>query len=158
VHNEFDKEQQEAPGTARRTDQRLDIPNHLSEMSGESQIEFAEWLASQCMGITKSKMRNIYAGIRRIRADLDGRSREGGVSEEGVRELISDLNLMRARVAYLTGRSKGNRDEEEGMKCFKERFEKLVKAVSTEKDLRAMLTIMESVLAYHRYYSEFGGR
>jgi len=126
------------------------IPSRLGEMSGEQQVNFAENLAEKCKGVSASKIRNIYNGILKIRRRFEEKEKSGSLNEGEIRRLISELHLLRAKIAYFTGRSKGK--EKQGLESFKKSYEKMVESVSSEEDLRTIFDIMESIVAFHKYH------
>lgn len=127
------------------------IPLKLRDWSGEEQIRFAEALARECKQVSTSKMRNIYGGVVKTRRKFEEKERSGSLNEKDVHKIISDLHLMRAKVAYFVGRSSGN--EKSSLDLFKRCFEKMVGSVIDEEDLRTIFNVMESIVAYHKYYA-----
>lgn len=142
-------------GMAQRVPQELlsMIPRSLKEMSGEKQVEFAEEVAKKCRNVSKSRMRTIYAWVRKSRLDLqEARRKVDQPSDDQIRPIISDIKLLKAKLAYLAGRGKGNRDERDLNNLY-EILCRVIDAVSDEQDLEAFFSVVESILAYHRYYS-----
>ncbi|MBC7108385.1 MAG: type III-A CRISPR-associated protein Csm2 [Methanomassiliicoccales archaeon] len=143
-------------GTAQRVPQELlsMIPRSLKEMSGEKQVEFAEEVAKRCKDVSKSRMRTIYAWVRKSRLDLQEAKRKADQpTVDQIRPIISDIKLLKAKLAYLAGRGKENRDERDQMNNLYEILCRVIDAVSDEQDLEAFFSVVESILAYHRYYS-----
>ena len=101
-------------------------------------IRFAE-NAAKYMGVkevTTSQIRNIYGEIKRIQMNY---------SEERVAWL-----LLKPKVAYLAARNKKN----EGLKFFKDIFNKAAEFVTNENTYNNFCNLMEALVAYHKVYEK----
>ncbi len=100
-------------------------------------VEYAEQ-AGKFMaenGLTNSKIRSIYGEIKRIQM--------GTFENEK-----SSFFLLKPKVAYALGRDKKN----EGLKLFKNIFDKAASDVSDQKSYHNFCGLIEAILAYHKAY------
>jgi CRISPR-associated protein Csm2 len=114
--------------------------------TGFSQMPMSELVASaEAIGrylsyeIKINKIRRFLDGLRRIE-----------VSKEYDPQVVV---LLRPKLAYAVGKS--DRDEKEFMKRFLEYLDPVLKIISESKDKLLFykgLKLMESIIAYHRYY------
>ncbi len=86
-------------------------------------------------GITTSQLRNIFAKIKPI---------------EYKKENLSDINLLRIKFAYISGRS----DKRE-MKNLCGFLDKLISEVKNQENWNQFKNFFEAIIAYHKY---FGGK
>lgn len=95
--------------------------------------------------LTNSQIRNVYGELKRIQM-------------KGFEKSQSEFLLLRPKVAYAAKR-KSDKDVETGMDLFKNIFDKAYVAVvgvseknQKEKAFKNFCSIMEGLIAYHKYY------
>lgn len=108
---------------------------------------FGEYLTTtseDLKGLTTSQIRKFFGELKRIQAD-----------PEKYRE---DIPLLKAKLAYAVGRDKKNNGKSNSKIIkFYEELEKGINAIrkNETKDLTRFIKLVESIVAYHKY---FGGK
>lgn len=113
----------------------------IQKGANEEMVSFAEQCGKDLVNgnLTNSKIRSIYGEIKRIQGVKDFERSK------------SSFYLLKPKVAYAYGRERNN----EGLKLFKEVFDKASVLVTNDKTYNNFCNLMEAILAYHR---AFGGK
>lgn len=99
---------------------------------------------SDKLALTNSQIRNVYGELKRIQM-------------KGFDKSQSEFLLLKPKVAYAAKR-KSDRETETGMELFKRIFDKAYVAViqvpddEKENAFKNLCSIMEGLIAYHKYY------
>ena len=105
-------------------------------------------LASECDVLTTHQIRTIFSAVSRIRASW---------RKKPDFELVKpELILLKPKLAYQAGRK--DRKEREALEKIKKLLDKAINAVITsqekKKALNNFFALVESIVAYHKYYAE----
>ena len=86
--------------------------------------------------VSTSQLRNVYSNV--IKASS-----------------VNELKLIRPQLAYIAGRKQDRekKDEENNKKTFLAFLDSLIKLVDSEQKRKEFKTFFESVVAYHKFYS-----
>lgn len=90
-------------------------------------------------GLTTSKIRNIYGEIKRIQINGYDKNR-------------TSFLLLRPKVAYTVGRENSKEKNKDGINVFQDIFNKAANCVNDEKTFLNFCSLMEALVAYHKYY------
>lgn len=108
--------------------------------------------------MTTSQIRNIFGEAKRIQAKAsqpDANASELDPSDKLNKKIISDLLLLRPKMAYAEARVV-MKSKESRIKDFRKVMNEANKAVGdSEENLQRFIDFFEAILAYHKFY---GGR
>jgi CRISPR-associated protein Csm2 len=124
------------------------IQNGINDCAIEWAKSFGEYLTSQSdnlKGLTTSQIRKFFGELKRIQADPIKYS--------------ADIPMLKAKLAYAVGRDKDNRGNSKSkIVRFYEELENginWIRESSKIDDFNRLIKIIESIVAYHKFY---GGR
>jgi CRISPR-associated protein Csm2 len=113
---------------------------NLAKLDTEKLVEIAEKVGKETAGkkISTSQIRRFLDGVRRIDTSLKQGNKWDSVKAEVV--------LLRPKLAYAAGRHRN-------LKPFAEFLDVAVKSgCQSEDNFRTLLRLIESIMAYHRFY------
>ncbi len=120
----------------------LDLPEDIGSLDGKEINELAEKMGKEHQG-NKTQVRKIYNDIKKIQVDWNAVEDK----EKEVQNTISELNLVRPKLAYAAARK-------EDIGGLKEAIDELIEKVDDVEDIENFFKLMESFIGYHRYFSE----
>lgn len=126
------------------------LPNDLADLMPEALNEIADEKGKEFIKIKTNQIRNVFANINLIRTNFKIAATFKVQNEKKVfDEIKRDLILLKPKLAYAAGR-------QNVVKPFKEFLFDLINRTVNSKDPKAALenffTMVESVVAYHKYY------
>jgi len=126
--------------------EKLKIMENLDVIKPEEIIEIADKEGKNFTKIKTNQIRNFFAAVLSIKNKVQS------MDKFDFEEIKTDILLLKPKIAYAAGR-KNN------VKPFKEFIDRLVdaltKSTNKEKATQNFFNIIESVVAYHKFY---GGR
>lgn len=114
----------------------------------------AERMAGQLSEVKTHQIRNFYSGITKIRVDW----RKKNLSAQ---ELSNKIILIKPKLAYATARNKKLNGFYNSFKAIVDENVTTLKANSANVDniktiYTNFITLMEAIVAYHKFYEEKG--
>lgn len=127
------------------------LPNDLAELKPEDLNAIADKKGNDFTKIKTNQIRNVFANINAIRTDfkIAITTKDAQDQNEKINKIKRDLVLLKPKLAYAAGR-------QNVVKPFQEfLFELINKTVNSKKlelALENFFIMVESVVAYHKFY------
>ena len=127
------------------------LPNDLAELKPEDLNAIADEKGNDFTKINTNQIRNVFANINAIRKDfkIAITTKDAQDQNEKINKIKRDLVLLKPKLAYAAGR-------QNVVKPFQEfLFELINKTVNSKKlelALENFFIMVESVVAYHKFY------
>jgi CRISPR-associated protein Csm2 len=116
---------------------------NLDEYPIEEIIKDAETTAEDTTKIKTSQIRNFYSAILRIRLDYEK------INKQWNEDIEIQIQMLKPKLAYAAGRQK----EIKRFKIFVEKYiDALLNSKNKTKALDKFFLLIESYVAYHKYY------
>lgn len=96
-------------------------------------------------GLKTNQIRNFYAAITRLRVDFER-------AKKFTDEIESSLVFLKPKLAYAAGRQKAVRDN--FYPFMKQQIDDVLACEDKEKALKNFFSLIEGVVAYHKFYGD----
>jgi CRISPR type III-A-associated protein Csm2 len=135
----------------------------LGRGDGDAMVREAEACAREAGQVTTSQMRNLYAGVIKAKEIYDRTAKGKALKaddpqmKKAIDESIFELELLRAKFAYMIGREEPRKKEY--LESFSRRYENYMKPLRARRDVKTldeMFRLMEAIVCYHRWISKGG--
>jgi len=113
-------------------------PKWIKQGADAEMTSFAEATAKSLSQLSKTQFRNIYGEIKRIQSNYESNKQS--------------IPLLKPKVAYMYARAEVRMRKY--IMNFKKVFDAAVDQVSDKASYDNFCSLMEAILAYHRYYIE----
>jgi len=124
----------------------LDSVNDMADLSPENidsiSNYFGEMLADRYNGIKTNQVRNIFSSVQSIRTKLK-------TSKKFTDDIHNELILIKPKLAYAVGRQNKVKPLYE---LLSKGIQVTVNSKDKEKGLKNFIQLVESIVAYHKFY------
>jgi len=121
------------------------IQDKITDEAVEWAKSFGEYLTKEdsLNPLTTSQIRRFFGELKRIQADPE--------------KYQEDIPMLKAKLAYAVGRDKKSRGKFSKIRKFYEELEKGINSIrkGNTNDLTRFIKMVESIVAYHKF---FGGK
>lgn len=122
----------------------------LVENSKKLGIKYADAKGAE-KRISTTQLRKIFSEISRVKF-------EWKKNEKDMAKLITQLQLLKPKLAYIAGKAR-KKEEQNALDNLKKDLEDAIDKVinsKSEDEANNFFIFVESILAYHKYYSTMG--